>query len=108
MVGCNEVADVVRSHVDDSTVKLLWLVALSEVTIDAGCTFVVGSDVEDFKINGGTEVALVLRSIVDDSAVVLDFLVENSVVTTDVGSRVVVKAGVEDCIVVEKSSVDGR
>ena len=107
MVGCNEVADVVRSKVDGLTVKLLWLAALSEVTTDVGCTFVVGSDVEDFKINGGNEVALVLKSIVDDSTVVLAFVVENSVVATDVGSTVVVTAGVEDCVVVEKSSVDG-
>ena len=107
MVGCSEVPDVVRSKVDESTVVLFWLVALSEVTTDVGCTVVVISDVEDLKVDGGTEVALVLNSIVDDSAVVLAFVFENSVLTTDVGSTVVIKAGVEDFIVVEKSSFVG-
>ena len=105
MVGCTEVADV-RSKVDNSTVVLLWVVASSDVTTDVGCTVVVISDVEDFKVDDGTEVALALNSIVDDSAVVLAFVVENSVVTNDVGSTVVA-AGVEGCIVVEKSSVVG-
>ena len=31
-----------------------------------GCTVVVVSDVEDFKVDGGTEVALVVKSIVDN------------------------------------------
>ena len=79
MIGCNEVAGVVKTNVDDSTVVLLWVVALTEVTTDVGFTVVVVSDVEDFKVDGGTEVALVLKSIVDASAVVLAFVVENSV-----------------------------
>ena len=70
-----------------------------------GCTVVIVSDVEDFKVDGGTEVALVVKSIVDNSAVVLAFVVDLLVVTTDVGSRVVVTAGVEDFKVVENSSV---
>ena len=78
---------------------------MSEVTTDVGCTVVVVSDVEDFKVDGGTEVALVVKSIVDNSAVVLAFVVDLLVVTTDVGSRVVVTAGVEDFKVVENSSV---
>ena len=60
---------------------------MSEVTTDEGCTVVVVSDVEVFKVDGGTEVALVLRSIVDDSAIVLAFVVDLLVVTTDVGSK---------------------
>ena len=78
---------------------------MSEVTIDVGCTAVVVSDVEDFKVDGGTEVALEVKSIVDNSTVVLAFIVDLLVVTTDVGSRVVVTAGVEDFKVVEDSSV---
>ena len=78
---------------------------MSEVTTDVGCTVVVFSDVEDFKVDGGTEVALGLRSIVDGSSVVLAFVVDLLVVTTDEGSRVVVTAGVEDFKVVENFSV---
>ena len=78
---------------------------MSEVTTDVGCTVVVVSDVEDFKVDGGIEVALEVKSIVDNSAVVLAFVVDLLVVTTDVGSRVVVTAGVEDFKVVENSSV---
>ena len=78
---------------------------MSEVTTDVGCTVVVVSDVEDFKVDGGTEVALVMKSIVDKSAVVLAFVVDLLVVTPDVGSRVVVTARVEDFKVVENSSV---
>ena len=96
---------MVRSKVDDLTVVLPWVVALSEVTTDVGCTVVVISGVEDFTVDGGTEVALVLRSIVDESAVVLALVVDFFVVTTDVGSTVVVTEGVEDCKVVENSSV---
>ena len=70
-----------------------------------GCTVVVVSDVEDFKVDGGTEVALEVKSIVDNSAVVLAFIVDLLVATTDVGSKVVVTAGVEDFKVVENSSV---
>ena len=77
---------------------------MSEVTTVVGCTGVVVSDVEDFKVDGCTEVALVVKSIVDNSAVVLAFIVDLLVVTTDVGSRVVVTAGVEDFKVVENSS----
>ena len=78
---------------------------MSEVTSDVGFSVVIVSDVEDFKVDGGTEVALVVKSIVDNSAVVLAFVVDLLVVTTDVGSRVVVTAGVEDFKVVENSSV---
>ena len=60
MVGCTEVADVVRSKVDDLIVVLLRLVALSVVTTAVGSTVVVISDVEDINDDGGTEVALVL------------------------------------------------
>ena len=78
---------------------------MSEVTTVVGCTVVVFSDVEDFKVDGGTEVAIVVKSIVDNSGVVLAFIVDLLLVTTDVGSRVVVTAGVEDFNVVENSSV---
>ena len=78
---------------------------MSEVTTDVGCTVVVVSNVEDFKVDGGTEVAIVVKSIVDNSAVVLAFIVDLLVVTTDVGSRVVVTAYEEDFKVVENSSV---
>ena len=77
---------------------------MSEVTTVVGCTGVVVSDVEDFKVDGGTEVALEVKSIVDNSAVELAFIVDLLVATTDVGSRVVVTAGVEDFKVVENSS----
>ena len=70
-----------------------------------GCTVVVVSDEEDFKVDVGAEVEVVLKSIVDDSAVVLAFVVDLLVVTTDVGSRVVATAGVEVFKVVENSSV---
>ena len=60
MVGCTEDADVVRSKVDDSTVVLLRLVALSVMTTVVGSTVVVISDVEDINDDSGNEVALVL------------------------------------------------
>ena len=41
-----------------------------------GCTVVVVSDVEDFKVDGGIEVAIVVKSIVDNLAVVLAFVID--------------------------------
>ena len=65
---------------------------MSEVTTDVGCTVVVVSDVEDFKVDGGTEVTHEVKSIVDNSAIELAFIVDLLVATTDVGSRVIVTA----------------